>query len=158
MLDLVLENAAVVVNAGQDAGARGAGGFAKFAAGVLLEEVVDRLHGLGVVIGHGLDPFLAPADGRAERDAPDFDLSFVLDLLQLGKQIVAELRQLDVVGHVEIDDVGAEPLQRFLQGEAQEFWGEILLCVRVAAGLAGIGVEVVAELCRRSRLCRAGRF
>ena len=49
-LDLVLENAAVVVNAGQHAGHGALGGFAEFAAGVLLEKVVNGLHGLGVVL------------------------------------------------------------------------------------------------------------
>ena len=70
-LDLVLEDRAVVVDAGEDAGVLGAGQLAELAAGVLLEEVEDGLHGLGVVLEHRLEALFAPADGRAERDAPD---------------------------------------------------------------------------------------
>lgn len=47
--------------------------------------------------------------------------------------------------HVEIDDIGAEALEGLFEGEAEKFWGEILFAFAVAAGFAGIGIEVVAE-------------
>src|SRR5439155_2375133 len=84
-------------------------------------------------------------DRRAERDAPNLDLPFILELLQLGKSIVAELRQLDVVGHVQIEMIRADALKRSFNGDAHELRREILSALFVRAGLAGIGVKVVAE-------------
>ena len=89
------------------------GHFAELAAGVLLEQIVNGLHGLRVVLHHRAHAFLAPPDRRPERDAPGANFPFVFYFLQLSKQIVAELRQLDVVGHVKIDHVHAHAAEAF---------------------------------------------
>src|SRR2546430_7113407 len=47
----------------------GGGGEDELAAGILLEDVVDHLRHWRVTNGVRVDPFVAPADGRAERRA-----------------------------------------------------------------------------------------
>ena len=95
------------------AGALTAAGYAVYA---------DDHRGHGRTAGTPEDlGFFAPADGWAEGDAPYADLALLLDLLQFREQIVPELRQLDVVGHVQINVIGSQSRQRFLEGEAQEF-------------------------------------
>ena len=145
-LHLALEDAGVVVDAGEDAGVVGAGDVAELPARRLLEEVVHGLHGLRALVHDRGDPFLAPADRGAQTHAPDFDLAFVLDLLQLGEGVVAELGELDVVGHVEVNRLDPQSPQRLLKGLAHELGREILPALAVRAFLARVVVPVVAEL------------
>ena len=61
------------------------------------------------------------------------DLALVLHLLQFGEQVIAELRELDVVGHVEVDVVDAQALERLLQGLAHELRARSPACARGAS-------------------------
>ncbi len=162
----VLEDAGGVGDAGDDAAAILFGGdFAEFASGVLFEHVEDGLHGgAGGPLLESDDAFVAPADGGSEGDAPVADFSRLGELVHGGEEFVGHVGEFEVVGLVEIDVVGLQALEGFFEGEGDEACGEILFAFFVgasgagAAGGAGVGVEVVAELGGEDEIGAAGVF
>src|SRR5205823_3726506 len=66
-------------------------------------------------------------------------------LFKLRERVIAELRQLDVMGHIQVEIIGAQTRQRTLQRSAHELWRKILLALLMRPRLARIGVKIVAE-------------
>ena len=143
----ILENRAVVVHACEHAGLRGDGRLRRTHGRGLCSNMLKTVcTALASCSSIALMPSSRHPIAGPSADAPGLDLALILHLLKLGEAVIAELRQLDVVGHVQIDVVDAESLERLLKRFAHERGREILLAFLMRAGLRRIGVEVVAEL------------
>jgi hypothetical protein len=112
---------------------------------LLLDDAVDDLNALDVALGHGGVTLGAPADVGAQRDAVVADLAFLDQRIQrLEDGVVVDGLDARVVELVEVDVVGAQPLEAVLAGLADELGFPALAAFLVVPPARGL--EVVAEL------------
>ena len=113
---------------------------------LLLEHVEHRLQRHDRTTTERFDPFVDPADRRAERDAELADLALGAQLLELLPQLVVEDR-LDarVVELVQVDVIGAEALQRGFELPAHGVARPVVRSFRLAR-VEALGLDVVPAL------------
>ena len=110
-------------NARDDAVALRLRGREELARRRLVEDVVEHLDRVRPAALDDLHPLL----GRADGDAPRADLPGVLEHLHRFLDLLApELVERRVVGLIEVDVVGAEALQRAVDGVKDVLLGEVL--------------------------------
>ncbi len=130
-------------------------GREQLAAGLLLEQVVDRLHRADRARRDRAQALLAPPDRGAERDAVVADLSLGLEVLEGRERLVGLDRvHARVVQLVEVDAVGSEPPQARLEGVAHEAGVPALRALALGM-LAPALAQLVAELGRDRDLVAA---
>src|SRR4029079_9947783 len=92
-------------------------------------------------VAERLDPFVAPADGRAERDAELTDLALGAELLELVPQrVVADGIDARVVELVEVDALDAEAAQRTLELGAERLGAPVVRALALPGPLA-VGLD-----------------
>jgi hypothetical protein len=99
------------------------------------------------VLLDGALAFIEPSDGGPKGGSVRANFSRGADVLEHGPEgLVVHLLHPDVVELKQIDPVGLQPLERLVDGLADESGGKILGNLALALALAGEMVEVVADL------------
>ena len=135
---LVLQEAAGRGHARQHADSAPLGRLQEIAPRILLEHVVDRLHGRDPALLDRAQALVAPADRRPQGNPVVPDLSLLAEALELVEEIVALDRiHARVVQLVEVDVVGAEAGQARLERRRAHGRGSSPAAARPANAPAG---------------------